>query len=349
MRIGERELLSFASNDYLDLAHDPRLAQAAARAAKKFGTGAGASPLICGYRTPQRKLERELAEWLHCESALVFSSGFAANLAVIAALAGREDAIFSDELNHASVIDGCRLSRANVQVYRHVDLNHLEDLLRRSTARRRFIVTDTVFSMDGDLSPLAELIAFAEKFDCMLIIDEAHATGVLGATGGGLLETIEPRYDPDRLVKIGTLSKALGCQGGFVCGTRQAIDYLTNTARSFIFSTAIAPPIAAVAREAIGIARTATDRRSHLQHLIHEWQPSHPTPIVPVIIGDSSDTLRLSRELRRRGFFVPAVRPPTVPDGTARLRISFSAGHTIEDVRALRLALEDARRSCERT
>ncbi len=251
VRIDGRELVNFSCNDYLGLAADLRLARAAASAARRYGCGAGASPLVSGHARPLRRLEHDLAAWEGTEAALVFPSGYAANLGVLTALAGPEDAVFSDELNHASLIDGCRLSRARVHIYRHGDLNHLQDLLAREgpSARRRLLVTDTVFSMDGDLAPLDGLAELAERHDALLLVDEAHATGVIGPLGRGLTEMLPPgRLNPDRLVKVGTLSKALGVQGGFVCGRRRLVEYLVNCARPYIFSTALASPLAAAAR-----------------------------------------------------------------------------------------------------
>ena len=347
--VGGRAYVNFASNDYLNLAADPRLARAAARAARRFGCGAGASPLVSGWLPPQRALERDLAEWEGTEAALTFTSGFAANVGVLTALAGRGDAVFSDELNHASLIDGCRLSRAEVHVYRHADAGHLAEMLSQHgpRVRRRVIVSDTVFSMDGDLAPLAELAELAERFDALLVIDEAHATGVLGERGRGLTEVVGAGRlgDPDRLVKVGTLSKALGCQGGFVCGTRRLVDYLVNVARPYVFSTALAPPVAAAARVAVRIAPEASDRRRHLaelSRLLRDGLRGRPfsveggeTPIIPVVAGEARVAVRLSKRLEACGLLVPAIRPPTVPEGTARLRISLSAGHTAEDVRFL--------------
>src|SRR5215469_13948662 len=245
VRLRGRELLNFSSNDYLALAADARLARAAARAAHRYGCGAGASALVSGHLPPLRSLERTLADWEETEAALVFSSGYAANLAAVSALVGKQDAVFSDAFNHASLIDGCRLSRAAIHVYRHNDLDHLADLLRTEgrRARRRLIVSDTVFSMDGDLALLAELLELTERFDCLLLIDEAHATGVLGEHGRGVTDLLKRgSWSPDRLIKVGTLSKALGTQGGFVCGSRRSIDWLVNYARPYIFSTALTPP-----------------------------------------------------------------------------------------------------------
>jgi 8-amino-7-oxononanoate synthase len=354
IRIEGREYINFASNDYLNLASDPQLAQVAAWAAKRYGCGAGSSPLVSGYLPPHRALERALAEWEGTEAALTFSSGYTANVGVLTALAGRGDVIFSDKLNHASLIDGCRLSRADVHVYRHRDIGHLRELLEKYSpaARRPLIVSDTVFSMDGDLAPLAELVELSERFDALLVIDEAHATGVLGEKGTGLTELlpVTRKPDPDRVVKIGTLSKALGTQGGFVCGTRRLIDYLVNTARPYIFSTALTPPMAGAAWRAVTIASAARDSRQHLAGLSAALragvtnmvaQHAQSSPIIPIIVGEATAAVRLSKQLQRRGLLVPAIRPPTVPEGTARLRISLTAGHTQDDVLRLLTALDE--------
>jgi len=340
---GQR-LLNFASNDYLGLAADPRLARSAARAARRYGTGAGASPLVSGHLPPLRRLELALCRWQHTDAALVFSSGYAANLAVMSTAASRADVVFSDELNHASLIDGCRLSRATVHVYRHADMQQLEDLLRQHSGRRRLILTDTVFSMDGDFAPLADLYELATRHDALLIVDEAHATGVLGATGRGLVEAIPPPagFDPQRLLKIGTLSKALGSQGGFVCGTQRQIDWLINHARPYIFSTALAPPLAAAAHRAVRIAQEERERATRLLGMAHDlattlmergWNThgSH-SHILPLIVGDAERAVAMSEQLREKGILAPAIRPPSVPEGTSRLRLSLTAGHTEVDV-----------------
>jgi 8-amino-7-oxononanoate synthase len=354
LRLGNRELLSFASNDYLNLAGDIRLARSAARAARRYGCGAGASPLVAGYLPPLRALERDLARWEGTEAALVFSSGYATNLALVSALAGGGDAIFSDALNHASLIDGCRLARAPVHVYRHGDLLHLEDLLRLRGpgARRRLIVTDTVFSMDGDLAPVAGLLDLAQRHDCLLLIDEAHATGVLGAQGRGVTELLPPglSWEPDRLIKMGTLSKALASQGGFVSGSRRLIDWLVNHARPYIFSTALAPPAAAAARQAVDLVQSEPERRRHVLEmaallreqlrLLGYAEGRSRCQVVPVVAGSSAAAMALSARLLEQGLLVPAIRPPAVPGGTARLRISLTAGHRAEDV----LRLVDALR-----
>lgn len=348
VRLRGQELINFSSNDYLDLAADARLAHAAAAAARRYGIGAGASPLVSGYSPPLRALERVLAEWEGTEAALVFSSGYATNLALVSTLVEREDAVFSDALNHASLIDGCRLSRAAVQVYRHNDLAHLGELLRTQgrQARRRLIVSDSVFSMDGDLARVADLLALAERFDCLLLIDEAHATGVLGEQGRGVTDFL-PACSPlwERVIKVGTLSKALGAQGGFVCGSRRLIAWLVNRARPYIFSTALSPPVAAAARRAVEIVRQEPERRRRVlilaQRLRRELREMGGNVgdscchIVPLIVGEVRTATLLSRRLEERGLLVPAIRPPSVPEGTARLRISLTAGHTEQDVMQL--------------
>ncbi len=380
VRLAGRSYRNFSSNDYLNLATDPRLARAAARAVRRYGTGAGASPLVSGWLPPLRALERALARWEGTEAAVVCGSGYAANLGVLTALAGPGDRIFSDERNHASLIDGCRLSRARTHVYRHNDLTHLEELLRDEAGgacrerppwrsdgmqngtegvpskperhggrslQRRLIVSDSVFSMDGDLAPLLELLALAERYDCLLVLDEAHATGVLGEHGRGVTDLLPPgTRGLERLVKVGTLSKALGAQGGFVCGSGRLIDYLVNHARPYVFSTALSPPVAAAARRAIAIVEQEPQRRQRLQTLTRKLRAGlavldtpFAVPIMPVIVGDSRAAVALSERLQAEGLLVPAIRPPSVPEGTARLRISLTAGHTIEDVEILVEAL----------
>jgi 8-amino-7-oxononanoate synthase len=349
---GGREVLNFASNDYLNLAGDPRLARAAARTARRFGTGAGASALVVGHLPPLRRLERDLAAWEGTDAALVFASGFAANLALVSTLAGAGDVIFSDALNHASLIDGCRLSRATTHIYPHVDMASLEELLQRHGpgARRRLIVSDSVFSMDGNVAPVAALVDLAERHDAMLVLDEAHATGVLGDHGRGATDGVDGR---GRLIKMGTLSKALGAQGGFVVGSRTLVRWLVNHARPYIFSTALAPPAAGAAREAIAIVRGEPQRRrrllegaawlrEELRSLGYDVGPS-ATHIIPVIMGSADDAVLLSQRLQSHGVLAPAMRPPSVPEGTARLRLSLCAGHTQADLERLRDALRLAR------
>jgi len=341
--------LSFASNDYLGLAPDPRLAAAAAETAALEGYGASASRLVSGDLPALRRLEAALAAHLGRATAVVFPSGYQANMGAITALAGPADLIVSDALNHASLIDGCRLSRARVAVYRHLDLKAADALLDDPAARRRLLVTESLFSMDGDTAPLADLMELADRRGAILVVDEAHALGVRGPRGRGLCA--EAGVAPD--VLIGTLGKAFGAAGGFVTGSAPLRDLLVNRARTFIFTTALPPPVAAAARQAIEIAATAEgdERRERLAGLGERLRSRLATrgagrspargPIYPVLLGNNDRALAVSAGLRRRGFFVPAIRPPTVPAGTARLRVTLSAAHTMEEVDALVDALAE--------
>jgi 8-amino-7-oxononanoate synthase len=330
-------LLNFGSNDYLGLAGDERLRQAAARALAEEGVGAGASPLVNGHSTWHARLERRLAEFEAAEAALVFNSGFAANLGTVAALVGRDDAVFADQLNHASLIDGCRLSRAEVHIYPHGDMPQLDALLRANTHyRRRLILSDSVFSMDGDVAPLAALAELAGRHGAMLMVDEAHATAVFGEGGRGAVEA--HAVAGAGFVRVGTLSKALGAAGGFVCGSRELIDWLANRARPYVFSTALPPAIAAAALAALEIVeRDPTaggrllERSARLRARLTEqgWDVGQSaSQIIPIILGDAGRTLEISRRLRQHGCYVPAIRPPSVPAGQSRLRISITAAHS---------------------
>ncbi|HKD35259.1 MAG TPA: 8-amino-7-oxononanoate synthase [Pirellulales bacterium] len=333
------ELINFSANDYLSLAADPRLIAAAHEAALREGWGAGASPLITGHSASHARLEARLAEFMRTEAALVFPSGFAANSGTIAALVGRDDVVLADEKNHASLIDGCRLSRAEVKVYPHRDMNRLAELLDESVGhRRRLIVSDSLFSMDGDLAPLAELVDMAERHRAMLMIDEAHAIGVFGQNGRGVAEHCQ--VETHVPVQVGTLSKALGSAGGFVAGSRKLIDWLINRARPYIFSTAHPPAVAAAAVAALDIVRDEPHRRASLLERAGDlrrrlcdqgWKIGNAAgQIIPIIIGDPSATMEIAGRLRQRGLYVPGIRPPSVPDGQSLLRISLCFGHTIE-------------------
>jgi 8-amino-7-oxononanoate synthase len=346
-----REFINFGSNDYLNLAGDPRLAQAVSIAMQVEGWGAGASPLVTGYTELHERLEAHIAEFEHAEAALLFSSGYAANTGTIAALVGTGDVILSDERNHASIIDGCRLSRAEVLVYRHRDVQHLAELLQTAhSARRRLIVTDSVFSMDGDLAPLVEIADMAEQFEAMLLADEAHATGVFGKQGHGLCEHlgVEDRVS----VRVGTLSKALGGAGGFVVGRRFVIDWLVNRARSYVFSTAHPAAGCAAAIRALEIVRDEPWRRERLlqnaatlrdQLRQHGWNVGESeSQIVPVIVGDAARTMQLAAKLQERGLLVPGIRPPSVPQNQSLLRISLTFGHSGEMIERLVQGLTDA-------
>ena len=355
-----RQLINFASNDYLGLASDERLIAAAADACHELGVGRGASPLICGRAEMHARLESRLAEFEQTEAALVFPTGFAANAGTIPTLADEGDAIYSDAKNHASIVDGCRLSRAVCHVYPHGDVHALEKLLRDNVAmggdhfRRRLIVTDSLFSMDGDLAPLAELGELAERHDAMLLVDEAHATGVFGEHGRGVVEHLtaeHPRLHEQVHVRIGTLSKALGAAGGFVCGKASLIDWLANRARTYVFSTAQPASSSAAAIVALEIVAREPQRRRRLlenacrlRHRLSEmgWDlgPS-ASQIIPVRIGSAAETMRLVAGLRERGLWVGGIRPPSVPADQSQLRIGLSAAHTDEMLEALVAALAE--------
>ncbi|MFQ3592903.1 MAG: 8-amino-7-oxononanoate synthase [Gemmataceae bacterium] len=354
LRWNKCDYVNFSSNDYLGYATDERLAHAACRAARRYGSGAGASPLVSGYHPVLQRLERDLARWEGTEAALVFASGYLTNLAVISAL-GKGGVLFSDALNHASLIDGCRLARGTLHIYRHNDLAHLEELLRSHPGPRRLIISDSVFSMDGDLADVPALAELARRHEALLILDEAHATGVLGSHGRGLSDTLAGPQP--YVVKLGTLSKALAAQGGFVCATGPIIDLLINTARPYLFATALAPTAAAAARRAIFLVQQEPQRReqvlmladllrSHLRELGYDVGCS-ASPIVPVIVGTPEAALALQNRLAAQRLLVPAIRPPSVPVGTSRLRISLSAAHTLEDVDRLVAALHEARSGLE--
>lgn len=331
-----RRLRDFASNDYLNLAADERV-RAAAASALEQGVGSRASALICG-RTPwHEQLEHRLARFEHQPAAILFPTGMAANMGTIAAIVSPDDVVYCDRFNHASLVDGCRLSGAKLRVYRHDDLGHLEkDLSKSAAASRRWIVTDTVFSMDGDIAPLPELCDLAERYQAELIVDEAHGTGVFGPTGRGVCEAqgVEDRV----AVRIGTLSKALGGLGGFVTGPQELIDYLWNTARTQIFSTALPGSLCAAATAAIDLVEQHPEMIARLRTLAAGFRRDLSArgitvservcgPIVPILIGDAARTMKIAAELDHRGFLVGAIRPPTVPNGTARLRITVTLAH----------------------
>jgi 8-amino-7-oxononanoate synthase len=351
VRVGERVLLAFASNDYLGLANARAIVDAAREGAARFGVGAGASHLIVGHAAPHAALEDELAAFIRpCANAraLTFSSGYLANLAILCTLATRGDAVFADRLNHASLTDAAVLSRAKLHRYPHGDLAALEKALCASSARRRFIVTDAVFSMDGDIGPLPQLLDLAERHDAWLVVDDAHGFGVTG-DGRGTLAHFSLRSE--RIVYMATLGKAAGVAGAFVAAHPTVIETLVQKARSYIYTTA-APPLLAVAlRAALRSIRDDADRRAHLHQLIASFRraasnlpwPLLPssTPIQPLVIGDARKAVAVSDALHARGVLVPAIRPPTVPSGTARLRVSLSASHSLADVTELTHALQD--------
>lgn len=346
-------LLAFCSNDYLGLAAEPALAHALAAGAARWGAGSGAAHLVSGHYTVHDRLEARLAEFVGCERALYFSTGYMANAGTIPALVGRGDAIFADRLNHASLVDGALLSRATLHRYAHADLAALERLLAESRAPRKLIVTDTVFSMDGDVAPLAELLALAERFDAWLMVDDAHGFGVLGPEGRGALA--EAGLASWRIVLVGTLGKAAGVAGAFVAGQADVVEWLMQKARTYIFTTGAPPALADALLASLDLVAAGDVRRAHLATLIarlhdtlrlERWQPMPSrTPIQPVVIGDNAEALAVARALWERGLWVPAIRPPTVPAGTARLRISLSATHRDEDVVRLAETLNELERT----
>jgi len=357
IRIDGRELLLMASNDYLGLSQHPQLISCGAQAAKKWGAGSGSARLICGSNTLFDTLEKRLANFKQTQAALVFSTGYMANIGLLSALAEKDDIIFSDELNHASIIDGCRLSRARVSVYPHVDIAALETQLRQSGRyRRRIIVTDGLFSMDGDIAPLPNLLKLARAHDAVLIVDDAHGTGVLGPDGRGTIAHFGLK-DCDRLIVMGTLGKALGCFGAFVAGSRVLIDYLVNRARSFIFTTAMPPANVAAALAALDIVEREPGLRHRLQEnmaFMHSELRSlgfdlgnSQTQIIPIMAGEASTAVTMAADLRQQGIFLQAIRPPTVPQGAARLRLTVTALHTRQQLEQVVTALKKTGRACK--
>jgi len=340
LSIDGRELLNLTSNNYLGLAADPRVVEAAADAARVYGASVSASRLLCGSTPLHEELERRLAALKGQESALLYSSGYLANLGVLTALARPGDVIFSDSLNHASIIDGCRLSGAETKVYEHGDAAHLAELLPATPARRRLIVSETVFSMDGDIAPLPALVDLARSHDAVLVLDEAHATGVLGPNGEGALARLG--IDPEGVVIVGTLSKALASAGGFVAADATVVDYLVNRSRPFIFNTALPPASVGAALAALDIVAAEPERRAHLGALATRlrdglvaagYPPSDSeTAIVPLLLGSADAALALEQRLREADILSRAIRPPTVPEGTARIRFNLIATHTTDDV-----------------
>ncbi|SMC80022.1 8-amino-7-oxononanoate synthase [Sporomusa malonica] len=341
VQLGGQTYLMLASNNYLGLTHNPVVQQAAIDAIRMYGTGAGGARLTTGTFPLFEQLEQELAKFKETEDAVVFNTGYMANIGVISALAGPDDVIFSDEFNHASIIDGCRLSRARVVVYRHNDMEHLQGLLTATDCQgKRMIITDGVFSMDGDIAPLDTIVELAETVNAIVIVDDAHATGVLGPGGRGTAAYFGVK---DKVqVQIGTLSKALGAEGGFVAGSRALIDYIKNRARSFIFSTALAPSTIAAAlaalRELSARPEMTVKLSENAQYVRTLLQAANLpvfngiTPIIPVMIGAADEAVKLTAELKMQGIIMTAIRPPTVPVGTSRLRLTVTAVHQREEL-----------------
>lgn len=352
-----RRLLNLCSNDYLGLASDPEVRRIVARAAETWG-GAGASRLISGTFRPHREAEQALARWVGQADALVFSSGYAANVGAISSLLSEDDVVFSDALNHASLIDGCRLSRARIVVYPHRDVETLERLLRahRSRGEAALIVTDAVFSMDGSLAPLAELRALADHFEAGLLVDEAHALGLFGPRGGGAARAAGVLAD----VTTGMLGKAFGLAGGFVAASESIVRWLESRARSFVFSTGVYGALAAAIAPVLQIVENAEDRRARVAEHRHVLAAALEatgrlapgtveSPILPVIVGDNATAVTLAETLLERGLFVRAIRPPTVPPGTARLRVVPTAAHETSSIaEAASILVREIERVCPR-
>jgi 8-amino-7-oxononanoate synthase len=356
IKISGKTLLNFSSNDYLGLANHHALKEAAIRAVEKFGAGAGASRLVCGSLAPFHELEESLAAFKKAEAALAFSTGYAAALGTITALAGKDDIIIIDKLVHACVVDAAKLSGAKLRVFTHNDLKDLEDKLEWATSAARhsspvtrhiLIVTESIFSMDGDAAPLREIVTLKEKYGAWLMVDEAHATGIIGKNGHGLADELGVSGQIE--IQMGTLGKALGASGGYICGSRTLIDFLVNRARSFIFSTAPVPAAAAAATAGIRLAQSAEGeaRRKSLRQRVDAFASTlNPQPstfngaIVPLLLGAEAKAVAAATRLRGQNIFVPAIRYPTVARGAARLRVTLTAAHTAADVSALALALD---------
>ena len=341
LRIDGRDYLNFCSNNYLGLADDPRLIEAAVESLRRDGFGSGASRLVCGNLAAHERLEEECARFKGTEDCIVFSSGYMANIGIISSLFGRGDILFSDRLNHASIIDGIHLSGAECKRYPHNDIEKLEQLLREAQGfNKKAIITDSVFSMDGDIAPLDKLVGLAQKYDCLVMIDEAHGLGVLGENGKGAAEHFGLATEID--IQMGTFSKAAGAFGAYCCGSKELIDYLVNKARSFIYTTGMPPSVAAASLRGLEIIREEPQRRQKLwdntRFLLNGLRKAGfdtlntATPIIPIVVKEAQTAVTFSQELFERGIFVSAIRPPTVPAHTARLRVTVMATHTREDL-----------------
>jgi 8-amino-7-oxononanoate synthase len=341
IKIDDTDYLLLSSNSYLGLCNDDRLKQAAHDAIEKYGVGSGGSRLTTGSYKIHQKLEEEIAAFKGTEAALVFNTGYMANVGTISSLADKNWVIFSDRLNHASIIDGCRLSKAEIVVYDHCDTKDLARKVQGYPGRQALIVTDGLFSVDGDIAPLPAIVEIAKKNNILLIVDDAHATGVLGPNGGGTADYFGLSGQID--IQMGTLSKALASEGGFIAGKRSLIDYLVNTVRSFIFSTALSPAMIAISLKALDIIRTEPQRRQTLCANTAWFRaqlraegfhvPESEAPIISIILGKPDLAVSFSDKLMERNIFVSAIRPPTVPPGTSRLRISMMATHARDDLR----------------
>ena len=348
----DKHFLSFCSNDYLGLANHPELIAAMQRAAGDSGVGSGASNLITGHHRHHDNLEKQLAKFVKLPAALLFSTGYMANIGVLGALMGRNDAIFADKLNHACLNDGAYFSLAEFNRFPHNDVVALEALLKASSAKHKMIAVDAVFSMDGDIAPLPEYLALCEKYDAYLYVDDAHGFGVLGAHGEGSLNYFNLKSP--RIIVMATLGKAAGVAGAFVAGEQVVIDYLIQTAKSYVYSTPAPPALSATLSASVRLIEQGDDLRAHLRMLIaylkdnlycKKWRlmPSN-TAVQPLVVGGNLEALALSEYLQTLGILVPAIRPPTVPVGTSRLRISLSAAHSLDDIKQLVAAIHQAER-----
>ncbi|MEK6599421.1 MAG: 8-amino-7-oxononanoate synthase [Deltaproteobacteria bacterium] len=345
VKINGTDAILLCSNNYLGLANHPKIKQAAIKAIEKYGFGSGASRLVSGNMELHAELEQRLAMFKGAEAALVFNSGYHANIGIISALVGRGDLIFSDKLNHASIIDGGILSRAKFIRYPHKDINALENLLKKHssliTHHSALIITDGVFSMDGDIAPLKELSELADKYNCILMVDDAHATGVLGANGKGTLEHFG--IENPNIIQMGTLGKAFGCFGAYVAGSKKLVDYLINKARSFIYTTSLPPSVCAAGIAALDIIENEPQLRRGLWDRVVYFRTElkqagldtlkSETQIIPILVGEAEKAVRISRDLLGKGIFLQAIRPPTVPEGTSRLRVTLMANHSWDDLK----------------
>ncbi|MFF2287782.1 8-amino-7-oxononanoate synthase [Peribacillus butanolivorans] len=339
--VNGKKMMMFASNNYLGIANDQRLIEASVQATQRFGTGSTGSRLTTGNTIVHEKLEKRLAEFKQTDAAIVLNTGYMANIAALTTLVGRDDLILSDEMNHASIIDGCRLSRAETIIYRHADLLDLEMKLQINTRyRKRIIVTDGVFSMDGDIASLPGIVELAKRYDALVMVDDAHATGVLGKDGRGTSEHFGLKGKID--IEMGTLSKAVGAEGGYIAGSRSLVDYVLNRARPFVFSTALSAGVVASALTAVDIIQSEPERRVRIramsQRLYNELTSlgytvsGGETPILAIICGEPEQAMFLSKELHKHGIYAPAIRPPTVPSGTSRIRLTLMATHQEEQM-----------------
>ncbi len=342
--INGRKVILFSSNNYLGLANHPALKKAAVSVLQNYGSGAGASRLISGNLEIHEELEQRIAAFKKCSAAIIFSTGYMANIGAITSLAGKNDLILSDQLNHASIIDGCRLSTAETKIYPHKDLEALEKILSRHDKggyNNIFFITDGIFSMDGDITPLPDLLKIADRYNAFVILDDAHATGVIGKNGGGTPEYFD-LADNERLIQIGTFSKALGSLGGYVAGHELIIEFLRNRARSFIYSTALPPSVSASSIAALDILENDKSLLQSLQDNINRFKKGITgigygsveieTPIIPIITGDADQTMKFADALLKKGVYAPGIRPPTVPENQSRIRVSLMSSHTEDQI-----------------